>query len=76
MDFSPVPVAASIPANDSIVLRLMGTPLKTGDLYIRGCIIKITGFAEQEFLIEKQIKEVNSRDDVTQKEEPFRLKYR
>jgi hypothetical protein len=32
----------------------MGTPLETGSLIIRGCIIKITGFAEQEFLNEKQ----------------------
>lgn len=32
----------------------MGTPLETGALIIRGCIIKITGFAEQEFLNEKQ----------------------
>lgn len=37
-----------------MVVRLMGTPLKTGSLVIRGCIIKITGFAEQEFLNEKQ----------------------
>lgn len=32
----------------------MGTPLETGALIIRGCIIKITGFAEQEFLNEKK----------------------
>ncbi|MBM6387632.1 MAG: hypothetical protein JSY10_27240 [Paenibacillus sp.] len=54
MEFSSIPTAASIPANDSLVVRLMGTPLETGSLVIRGCIIKITGFAEQEFLNEKQ----------------------
>ncbi|KAI8078551.1 TRAPP II complex [Thamnidium elegans] len=54
IEFSSIPTAASIPANDSLVVRLMGTPLETGSLVIRGCIIKITGFAEQEFLNEKQ----------------------
>lgn len=54
VEFSPVPAAATIPANDTLTIRLMGTPLETGALTIRGCIIKITGFAEQEFLNEKQ----------------------
>ncbi|KAI8972379.1 TRAPP II complex [Pilobolus umbonatus] len=54
--FSTIPNAAVIPANDSITIRLMGIPLETGSLVIKGCVIKITGFAEQEFLIEKMAK--------------------
>ncbi|RCI06824.1 hypothetical protein CU098_013039 [Rhizopus stolonifer] len=54
VDFSPIPAAATIPANDTLTIRLMGTPMETGSLVIRGCTIKITGFAEQEFLNEKQ----------------------
>ena len=58
----------------------MGTPLETGLLVIRGCIIKITGFAEQEFLNEKQeIKKVeqpkNSKDIIQQSKESERFKY-
>lgn len=58
----------------------MGTPLETGALIIRGCIIKITGFAEQEFLNEKQeVKKVeqpkNSKDIVQQSIELERYKY-
>ncbi|KAG1116027.1 hypothetical protein G6F42_013796 [Rhizopus arrhizus] len=54
IEFSAIPTAITIPANETLALRLMGTPLETGSLIIRGCIIKITGFAEQEFLNEKQ----------------------
>ncbi|KAI8075820.1 TRAPP II complex [Gilbertella persicaria] len=80
IEFSAVPTAATIPANDTLVVRLMGTPLETGLLVIRGCIIKITGFAEQEFLNEKQeTKKVeqpkNSKDIVQQSKESERFKY-
>jgi len=54
IEFSAIPTATTIPANETLALRLMGTPLETGSLVIRGCFIKITGFAEQEFLNEKQ----------------------
>jgi hypothetical protein len=59
----------------------MGTPLETGSLVIRGCIIKITGFAEQEFLNEKpEIKKVeqpkNSKDIIQPSKESERFKYR
>lgn len=33
-------------------MRLTGTPEKAGTLTVRGCIIKIAGFAEQEFLVD------------------------
>ncbi|KAI8343814.1 TRAPP II complex [Blakeslea trispora] len=80
IEFSAVPTAATIPANDTLVIRLMGTPLETGLLVIRGCIIKITGFAEQEFLNEKQeVKKVeqpkNNKDIVQQSKESERFKY-
>ncbi|KAI7900256.1 TRAPP II complex [Cokeromyces recurvatus] len=64
--FSPIPTAATIPANDTLILRLMGTPLEIGTLVIRGCIIKITGFAEQEFLNEKP--KIQSVDQSKKKE--------
>ncbi|KAI8098748.1 TRAPP II complex [Halteromyces radiatus] len=48
--FNPVPMSASIPAYGTISLRLTGTPEESGTLLIRGCIIRIVGFAEQEFI--------------------------
>ncbi|KAI8647021.1 TRAPP II complex [Parasitella parasitica] len=78
--FSAVSTAATIPANDTLSLKLAGTPLETGSLIIRGCIIKITGFAEQEFMNEKQdVKKVeqpkNSKDIIQQSIESERFKY-
>lgn len=35
---------------------LMGTPEETGTLVIRGCLVQITGFAEQEFLVDQEVK--------------------
>ncbi|KAL7320454.1 hypothetical protein PS15m_000343 [Mucor circinelloides] len=80
IEFSAIPTAITIPANETLALRLMGTPLETGSLIIRGCIIKITGFAEQEFLNEKQeVKKIeqpkNSKDIVQQSIESERYKY-
>lgn len=63
VEFSAVPTAATIPANETMALRLMGTPLETGALVIRGCIIKITGFAEQEFLSEKPVEAVTTQTE-------------
>lgn len=63
IEFSAVPTAATIPANETMSLRLMGTPLETGALVIRGCIIKITGFAEQEFLSEKPVEAVTAQTE-------------
>ncbi|KAI9255681.1 TRAPP II complex [Phascolomyces articulosus] len=50
--FNAVPSTATIPANGTLSLRLTGTPEETGTLSVRGCIIKIVGFAEQEFLVD------------------------
>lgn len=52
MAFNAVPASATIPANGTLVLRLTGTPEEVGTLVIRGCTIKIIGFAEQEFLVD------------------------
>jgi hypothetical protein len=41
----------------------MGTPEETGTLIIRGCMIQIIGFSEQEFLIDHQAKK--SPEDVS-----------
>jgi hypothetical protein len=80
IEFLAIPTATTITANDTLTLRLMGTPLETGSLVIRGCIIKITGFAEQEFMNEKQeVKKVeqpkNSKDIIQQSIESERYKY-
>jgi hypothetical protein len=53
IEFNAIPTATTILSYDTLSLRLMGTLLEIGNLIIRGCIIKITGFAEQEFLNEK-----------------------
>ncbi|KAI9478517.1 MAG: TRAPP II complex [Benjaminiella poitrasii] len=51
--FNAVPNMVTIPANATIPIILVGTPLETGILRICGCFIQIIGFAEQEFLVEK-----------------------
>ncbi|CAO3597656.1 unnamed protein product [Absidia cylindrospora] len=48
--FTPVPMSATIPAYGTTSLRLTGTPNESGTLVIRGCTIRIVGFAEQEFI--------------------------
>lgn len=54
--FNAVPAAITIPANATIQMTLMGTPEETGTLVIRGCLVQITGFAEQEFLVDQEEK--------------------
>ncbi|CEP15600.1 hypothetical protein [Parasitella parasitica] len=54
--FSAVSTAVSIPANATAQVHLAGTPKETGVLVIRGCLIQIIGFAEQEFLVDNQAK--------------------
>lgn len=56
MKFHAVPTAVTIPANATIFIQLMGTPEETGTLIIRGCMIQIIGFSEQEFLIDHPVK--------------------
>ncbi|KAI9279379.1 TRAPP II complex [Sporodiniella umbellata] len=75
--FSPVSAEVNIPANDTVSISLTGTPLEIGSLIIRGCIIKITGFAEQEFLSKKQNTEkVQEKENkVTSAVESKRHKY-
>lgn len=60
--FTAVPTAVTIPANTTIFLQLMGTPEETGTLTVRGCMIQIIGFSEQEFLVDHQVKK--SPEDV------------
>ncbi|KAI8641004.1 TRAPP II complex [Parasitella parasitica] len=55
--FNAVSTAVSIPANATIHIHLTGTPEKTGTLVIKGCLIQIIGFAEQEFLVDDEVKE-------------------
>ncbi|KAI7885172.1 Trs120-domain-containing protein [Lichtheimia hyalospora FSU 10163] len=81
--FNAVSATATIPANGTLNLRLTGTPEETGTLVVRGCMIKIVGFAEQEFLVDygqKQKKEAakdpkNKRDDSNNKSEFIKLKH-
>ncbi|CAO3633171.1 unnamed protein product [Mucor hiemalis] len=54
--FNAVPAAVTIPANATLQMTLMGTPEATGTLVIRGCLVQITGFAEQEFLVDQEVK--------------------
>ncbi|CAO3623534.1 unnamed protein product [Mucor fragilis] len=54
--FNAVSTAVTIPANATVHVPLMGTPQETGTLLIRGCLIQIIGFAEQEFLVDNEIK--------------------
>ena len=82
--FNAVSATATIPANGTLNLRLTGTPEETGTLVVRGCMIKIVGFAEQEFLVDygqKQKKEAakdpkNKHDDSNNKSEFIKLKHR
>ncbi|KAG2221446.1 hypothetical protein INT45_005251 [Circinella minor] len=60
--FNAVPSTATIPANGTLSLRLTGTPEETGTLSVRGCIIKIVGFAEQEFLVDYSQKSKEAKD--------------
>ncbi|CAO0789225.1 unnamed protein product [Mucor circinelloides] len=54
--FNAVSTAVTIPANATIHVQLMGTPEETGTLVVRGCLIQIIGFAEQEFLVDTEAK--------------------
>jgi hypothetical protein len=38
---------------------LTGIPEETGTLVIRGCMIQIIGFVEQEFLVDGSVKDAN-----------------
>ncbi|KAK4519974.1 uncharacterized protein ATC70_010218 [Mucor velutinosus] len=56
ISFNAVSTAITIPANATMHVPLMGTPEETGTLIIRGCLIQIIGFAEQEFLVDNEVK--------------------
>ncbi|CAO3613143.1 unnamed protein product [Cunninghamella blakesleeana] len=58
LPFTPIPISVTIPAHGTISLRLMGIPEESGTLTIRGCIIRIVGFAEQEFLYDLSKKKI------------------
>lgn len=61
--FNAVSTAVTIPANATIHVQLMGTPEETGMLIVRGCLIQIIGFAEQEFLVDNEVKK--SPEDIS-----------
>lgn len=63
VSFNAIPTAAIIPANATVDLPLTGIPLEIGTLTIRGCLIQIAGFTEQEFLIDNDQK--NSSGDTS-----------
>ncbi|KAI7862240.1 TRAPP II complex [Spinellus fusiger] len=54
--FTAAPASMIIPANGTMSIKLMGVPEETGVLIVRGCLIKIVGFAEQEFLVDLEQK--------------------
>lgn len=71
--FNAVPATATIPANGTMTLRLTGTAEREGPLVVRGCVIKIVGFAEQEFLVDQtQTDNAREKEDKTE----IRLKQR
>ncbi|KAI9025957.1 TRAPP II complex [Phycomyces nitens] len=77
--FNPTPASVIIPANGTLTIRLAGIPEESGVLTIRGCLVKIVGFAEQEFLVDlgQKPKPKDSRDrkkDDQTKEEFVKLK--
>ncbi|KAI9313933.1 TRAPP II complex [Dichotomocladium elegans] len=81
--FNAVQATATIPANGTYILRLTGTPEETGMLTVRGCIIKIVGFAEQEFLVDHgqvdqkvhKAKDSKGKKDSESKNEITKLKH-
>ncbi|KAI8375365.1 TRAPP II complex [Choanephora cucurbitarum] len=54
VEFEAVPTGTTIPANATSQIQLMGTPKEAGVLIIRGCLIRIIGFAEQEFTVDSK----------------------
>lgn len=54
--FNSTPTALTIPANATVHVPLTGVPEETGTLIIRGCLIQIIGFVEQEFLVDCSVK--------------------
>ncbi|KAI8373047.1 TRAPP II complex [Radiomyces spectabilis] len=80
--FSAIPTSANIPANGTLTLRMTGTPHETGVLIIRGCYIKIVGFAEQEFLVDvshklksAEPKKRGQKDEDQSKDDFIKVKY-
>ncbi|CAO3642865.1 unnamed protein product [Cunninghamella echinulata] len=63
LPFTPIPISVTIPAHGTITLRLMGIPEESGTLTIRGCIIRIVGFAEQEFLYDLSKKKIDQHSN-------------
>ncbi|KAI8355172.1 TRAPP II complex [Blakeslea trispora] len=51
VEFEAVPTGSTIPANTTTQIQLTGTPKEAGVLVIRGCLIRIVGFTEQEFTV-------------------------
>ncbi|KAI8063251.1 TRAPP II complex [Gongronella butleri] len=60
--FAPAATSATIPAHGTVSLRLTGTPQESGQLTIRGCVIRIVGFAEQEFIFDCSRQKHDSSD--------------
>ncbi|CAO3600653.1 unnamed protein product [Absidia cylindrospora] len=73
--FIPVPVSASIPPYSTLSLRLAGTPEESGTLAVRGCTIKIVGFAEQEFIYNSPLKKMDQGTKTLANDEFVKIKY-
>ncbi|ORX53995.1 Trs120-domain-containing protein [Hesseltinella vesiculosa] len=65
VSFTPVATSATIPAHGTVSLRLTGTPQESGQLTVRGCIIRIVGFAEQEFLYDEGQKKQQDQPSIS-----------
>lgn len=68
-------MSTTIPAYGTHSLRLTGTPEESGTLVIRGCSIRIVGFAEQEFLYDLSSKKVDHGNNRYSKDEPTDSKF-
>ncbi|KAK9764972.1 hypothetical protein K7432_007067 [Basidiobolus ranarum] len=53
ISFNSIASASIIPSGSSISLKLSGIPQASGDLILRGCLIRLFGCAEEEFLLHK-----------------------
>ncbi|KAI8877388.1 Trs120-domain-containing protein [Backusella circina FSU 941] len=61
--FNAISTAVTIPANATVHVLLTGIPEETGELTIRGCLIRIIGFSEQEFLVDSEVKKDSEMND-------------
>lgn len=72
----PDVISTTIPANNSVNVKLSGVPTEDGELIIRGCKIKIYGCIEQEFFVYLPPKEEEIRKREKEDEYAKRVKKR